>query len=228
MRILFLIFIFLNIIHASQIATIEKIVGKVKVLKANELRATKATLNQKLFEDDLLITYSNSMTTIKLDDKSFITLDQKTKLRIVDMKKLKQEEGQVFYNIETQGKNRVEVATNFATIGVKGTKFLINDTIDKKDVSLKTGLIGVSSLSGEFEIHKKKKKTLSEYEQYKLAHEYDFEKYKIKINEEFIEYKKEFELKPHYTISFNKNVVNENKTEQHIKKEFKRFETFQK
>lgn len=228
MRILFLSFILLSIINGAEIATIEKIVGKVKVLKANELRAKNAKLNQILFKDDLLITYKDAMTTIKLDDNSLITLAEKTKLRVLHSKELKQEEGKIFYNIETQGKNTMAVVTNFATIGVKGTTFIINDMQEQKDVSLKTGLVGVSALEGEFEIHKKKEVQLSEYEKYKLAQENDFDNYKTKIEEEFIEYKKEFDLHPNYTISFNGNVVKENKTKNDINTEFEEFENFQK
>jgi len=232
MKALFILFMFINIIQAvptqTHIATIEKISGKVKVLKYDELRALKASLNQKLYKGDLLITYRKSMTTIKLDDESFITLGHKTKLRIQDLKKLKQESGIVFFNIETQGKNKIEIATNFATIGVKGTKFIISDTSKKKSISLKSGLIGVSALEGEFEIHKTKVKNLSEYEKYKLAQNYEFEQYKEKIHNEFIEYKKEFDLHENRMISFNKNIVNEKTLDKNSKKEFKKFELFQK
>jgi len=232
MKILFILFMLINIIQAvptqNHIATIEKISGKVKVLKSDELRALKASLHQKLYKGDLLITYRKSMTTIKLDDNSFVTLGHKTKLRIQDLKKLKQESGIVFFNIETQGKNKIEIATNFATIGVKGTKFIISDTNKKKSVSLKSGLIGVSALEGEFEIHKTKVKKLSEYEKYKLAQNYAFEQYKEKIHNEFIEYKKEFDLHENRMISFNKNVVNEKNLDKNSKKEFKKFELFQK
>lgn len=214
--------------NGTQLATIEKIVGKVKVLKANELRATNAKLNQILYKDDLIITYKDAMTTIKLDDDSLITLAEKTKLRVLNSKELKQEEGKVFYNVETQGSNKLSVVTNFATIGVKGTSFIINDIENQKDVSLKTGLIAVSALEGEFEIHKNKKLLLSEYEKYKTAQNDSFDQYKTKIEEDFIEYRKEFDLKPNYTISFNGNIVNENKTQDDVIVEFKEFENFQK
>lgn len=214
--------------NGTQLATIEKIVGKVKVLKANELRATNAKPNQILYKDDLIITYKDAMTTIKLDDNSLVTLAEKTKLRVLNSKELKQEEGKIFYNIETQGKNTMTVATNFATIGVKGTSFIINDAQEQKDVSLKTGLVGVSALEGEFEIHKKKENKLSKYENYKLAEDNDFDNYKTKIEEEFIEYKKEFDLHPDYTISFSGNVVKENKTQEDVSTEFEEFENFQK
>ena len=228
MKILFSVLFFMSFIYATPIATIEKIVGKVKVLKSDQIRASKAKLHQKLYKDDLLITYKNAMTTIKLDDKSLITLDQKTKLRVQDVKKLKHESGKVFFNIETQGKNKIEIATNFATIGVKGTMFIISDNQELQSVSLKSGLISVSALEGKFEIHKTKAKKLSEYEKYRLAQSYDFEQYKEKIQNEFIEYKKEFDLYENTMISFNKNIVNEKMLDEKSKKEFKQFELFQK
>lgn len=228
MKLVMICLILLNIAVANELATIDKIEGKVKILHANDIRAQKAKLHEKLYKDDLLITYKNGMATLKLDDNSLITLSQKTKLRIKDLKKLEQEEGKVFFNIETQGTNSLEVATNFATIGVKGTKFIINSTDKLKDVSLKSGLVGVSALEGEFEIHTKKKKKLSEFEQYKLANENAFNDYKKKIEEEFIEYKKQFDLHPNNTITFNNNVVNQDSINKDTKKEFLKFEAFQR
>lgn len=227
MKIFFSLFILVYFSFANEIATIDTINGKVKVLKSNDIRASKAKLQQKLYKDDLLITYKNSMSTIKLKDGSLITLDEKTKLRIEDIQKLKQEEGQVFFNIETQGSKSLQVSTSFATIGVKGTKFIINS--DKnKNVSLKSGLVSVEAVEGEFEIHRKKERKLSEYEVYKMAHEYEYEKYKTKLEEEFVEFKKQFDLLPNKCLSFDGNIVKETDIDKDIAKEFNRFENFQK
>jgi hypothetical protein len=229
MRIFTLLLFTFSFLFASsnEMAFIAKIDGKVKVLKSDGFRASKAKEQQKLYKGDLIITYKNSTATIQLTDNSLVTLDQKTKLKVEDLKNFKQEEGTVFYNIETQGSKSLEVATSFATIGVKGTKFIVKSEEDK-NVALKSGLVSIESLDGEFEIHKKKQRKLTEYEVYMMAHKYEFDKYKKKIEEEFIEYKKQFDLQPNKYVSFDGNVVKEDTLTKDIENDFKRFENLQK
>jgi hypothetical protein len=227
MKNILLLLLFLNLSFATQLATIDNITGKVKVLKSDAIRATNAKVSQELYKNDLLITYKNSMSTIKLKDGSLVTLDEKTKLRVEDLQKLKQEEGQVFFNIETQGSKSLQVSTNFATIGVKGTKFIINSDTNKS-VALKSGLVSVEALEGEFELHRKKERKMTDFEVYQMAHDYEYQQYKTKLEEEFIEFKKQFDLQPNKFVSFDGNVVKENTINTNIEKEFTRFENFQK
>ena len=87
---------------------------------------------------------------------------------------------------------------------------------------------GILMVQTEDALYKTKGKELSEYEKYKLAQNYEFEQYKEKIQNEFIEYKKEFDLHENTMISFNKNIVNEKTLDKNSKKEFRKFELFQK
>ena len=111
--------------YAQTIATIVKIDGKVKVLKKDTIKKTKAKLKQSLSKEDMIITYRKSYATIKLNDGSLITLSPKSKLKIDDEMKFTQKEGKLFFNIKKREKNKLLISTNFATIGVKGTKFIV-------------------------------------------------------------------------------------------------------
>ena len=227
MKIFLLLLLCINLSFSNELASIDVVKGKVKVLKNNAIRTSKVKVAQKLYKNDLLITFKNSMATIRLTDNSLITLDENTKLRIEDIQKIKQEKGQAFFNIETQGSKSLKISTSFATIGVKGTKFIINNTTTQS-VALKSGLVSVEAVKGEFELHKKKGKKLSDYAVYKMAHQYEYKQYKTKLEEEFIEFRKQFDLKPNNFVIFKGNVVKENTLNKNLKKEFTRFENFQK
>lgn len=226
MKILVICLILLGILYSDTIATIENISGKVKVLKNDTIRATKANLQQSLEINDMLITSKNSLATIKLTDGSLITLDAETKLLLDDINKLTQKDGQIFYNIKTQKGKPLKVATNFATIGVKGTKFIINNT-KEKNIALKSGLISVSSNDANFEIHRAKHNSL-DYATFQQNYNIQFKQYKQKDQEEFIEFKKQFDLLPNRYITFENKIVREKAIDKTIGKKFEYFENFQK
>ena len=226
MRLLLIsMFIFSTILSAGEIlAKIIKIEGNVKILKSGEIKKKKAVQNISLFKDDMVITGKGSVAVLIFADRSKVVLDEKSKLKIEGISDLKQDGGKVFYSIKKRGSKGLRVATNFAVIGVKGTKFIVTDDEKSKNVSLKNGLIGVQSLKEEFELHRKKE--MDEYEAYKAELRGEFEEYKKKMQEEFVEFVKEFDLKPNKTISFDGNKVNEDSSPKDVKKEFARFERY--
>ena len=225
MRFLLLIILLFGFSYASgPLAKIAKIQGSVKVLKAGEIKKSDAVLNQDIFEGDMVITASASMASIIFVDKSKIVLDENAKLKVEGFDKLAQDGGKVYYSIKKRGAQGLKVATNFAVIGVKGTKFLITDDEKNRQVSLKEGLVGVQSLKEEFELHRKKE--MDEYEAYKREMAGEFDEYKKELEKGFTEFVKEFDLKPNQTISFDGNKVDEEKSLEEVAKEFSRFENF--
>ncbi len=225
MRFLLLIILLFGVSYASgPLAKIAKIEGSVKVLKSGEIKKTDASVNQEIFEGDMVITASGAMASIIFIDKSKIVLDEKTKLKVEGFDKLAQEGGKVYYSIKKRGAKGLKVATNFAVIGVKGTKFMITDDDKNRQVSLKEGLVGVQSLKAEFELHRKKE--MDEYEAYKREMMGEYEEYKKELEKEFVEFVKEFDLQPNKTVSFDGNKVSEEASLEEIAKEFSRFESF--
>jgi len=228
MRFLFLTTIFLSIaisLSAGELlAKIIKIEGDVKILRSGEIKKSKAEKNSDLFKDDMVVTEKDSVAVLVFADKSKVVLDEKSKLKIEGFDNLKQDGGKVFYSIKKRGAHGLKVATNFAVIGVKGTKFLVTDDEKSKKISLKSGLIGVQSLKEEFELHRKQE--MDEYEAYKAQMRGEFEEYKKKMQEEFVEFVKEFDLKPNKTVSFDGNKVSEDSSPEEIAAEFEKFERY--
>lgn len=222
MKLLLLIILLFSFTLGNEVVgIITKIQGKVKILKDGEIRKIAAIEKQELYKNDLIITYKKAMANIELNDGSKITLAPKSKLSLKNNNNLKQHNGKIYYNIQKRGSIGLKVATNFSIIGVKGTQFIITDEDGNKSLSLKEGLVGVSSLDKEFELHKKS--IYDEMEAFKK----EFNQYKDEEKKEFLQYTKSFDLQENQTILFNKNRVNQSVMDEKSKNEFLNFENFQ-
>lgn len=118
--------------------------------------------------------------------------------------------GMIYYALNTIKSNQrpVEVRTASATLGIRGTRFLVFDLPDRKEIGMRKGLISVASPEGEFEIHRQKEQ--DEFEAFKHEGEVavakekrEFEEYKANAQREFVEYKREFALGANRMASFD-------------------------
>ena len=197
--------------------------GIVKVLPSNSIRKKKISKGYEISAGDMVLTYSHSNAIITLNDGSKIVLDKGSQARFASLKEIQHNGGSIYYNISKRGsKNSLKIKTQFAIIGIKGTTFIINDTNDSKNVALKEGLIGVTSIKEEFELHRKK--VLEEYEKYKMQQESGFEAYKKAAQDEIVTNVKEFELSQGKKIDFSGKRVDENQFEDDDSKNFDKFE----
>ena len=202
MKKLILILISLNL-FASEVGTLIYKNGIVKIKHSSSIIKKSLKIGDKIETGDKVITY-NSLATIKLKDNSIIKLNKFSSIKFG--KKFFQT-GEVYYHITKQKHKILEVATEFTTIGVKGTIFIV-DTNQTKAVSLKKGLISLTSPKGKYEIHRKK--LFSEFKNYQKKVNDEFDAYKKQLYKEFIEYKKSFDLSQNHMVSFNGNKVYEN------------------
>jgi len=107
----------------------------------------------------------------------------------------------------------MEVRTATTTIGIRGTRFLVSDEAERNEIGMRKGVVSVSSVEGEFEIHKKSQQ--DEFEAFKQEgtiaidkEKREFVEYSAKTQNEFIEYKREFSLEANRMASFDgKRVV---------------------
>jgi ferric-dicitrate binding protein FerR (iron transport regulator) len=153
-----------------------------------------------------------------MGNAGYIVLEKNSKVELGNPKDragfLRQLSGMVYYALNTiKGKDNLEVRTKTATIGVRGTRFLVTDMPERNEIGMRKGLVSVTSPEGEFEIHRKAEQ--DEFEAYKqeardvIAKEKrEFDEYKAKTEREFVEYKREFSLGANRMASFDgKRVV---------------------
>ncbi len=222
---LFLLSGFIFAATSPQIGQIAKIEGSVKILKSGSIAKANATVGTKLYAKDIITTSESSKALIKLTNGTTITLAESSKLEISDVETMTQGAGKALYAVQKKyAVNGTKVNTDFATIGVKGTNFIVSSDEKDKRVSLKNGLVELKSLKGEFEIHKQKE--ADEYEAYMKSIGKEYEKYEETLKKEFIEYKASFEIKPNTTVSFDNNKAYQKKIGEDIEKEFKELESF--
>ena len=226
MRILISLALLSGLLMASDpLAKIVKVEGNTKVLKSGTIKKDDAVEGQAIFEGDMVITASGAMASVEFMDKSKVVLDEKSKLLVKGFEALKQEGGKVYYEITKRGAQGLKVATNFAVIGVKGTKFVITDDNATQSVSLKEGLVGVQSIKEEFALYRKELE--AEYEEFKKELSDEFEAFKKEGEQAvFVGNFKEIDLEPGKTITINGNRADESSDLEAIAQEFSRFENF--
>lgn len=168
---------------------------------------------------NVLSTGPDGRAVVRMGNKGFIVLEKNSKVEVGGSSDhagfLRQLTGMIYYALnkikgDQQG---IQVRTRTATIGVRGTRFLIADTEMRNEIGMRKGLVSVTSLEGEFEIHKKSEQ--DEFEAYKQEardaiekEKKSFEEYKASTERDFVEYKNEFSLGANRMASFDgKRVV---------------------
>jgi hypothetical protein len=203
----------------AQIATLVQKEGIVKVKHKDSIKKESLKINDILEKGDTIYTY-NSIAVIKLKDNSIIKLTPYSELKLNE-NKVSQKKGEIYFNIKKRKLHKLQVATAFTTIGVKGTIFIVNDN-QIHFVALKKGLLAFKALKGKYEIHKSK--LIQEFNDEIKKQEREFKNYKNQLYKEFIEYKAEFKMKENNIVSFNGNKVYENRIDKNNLKEFNKFE----
>ena len=161
----------------------------------------------------ILSTGPNGRAVVRMGNAGYIVLEKNSKIEIGNTQDhagfLRQITGLIYYALnKVQGDKNIEVRTKSATIGVRGTRFMIADMPDRSEIGMRKGLVSVASPEGDFEIHKKSDQ--DEFEAYKqeardaiVKQQRDFEEYKANTEKEFVEYKREFSLGANRMASFD-------------------------
>lgn len=213
-------------------ARLVKVQGEVYVInKQGEERAPEKN-SYLINQNETVVTREGGKAVVQFDDGAMSVLDEKSSLRVEQAGWLSQLSGKVFYVFrKVFGKKQPKVKTQFATIGIRGTTFIVYATGDTSGIALKEGKINIQSPGEAYAIHRKQqagdfdafKQQMRESQQ---AMEREFQQYKKDIQDEFVEYKKSFDLEANRIIEFDGNRVNENELSGDVMMEFEQFESF--
>jgi len=186
---------------------------------------------------NVLTTGPSARAVVRVGSDGFIVVGKNSQVEIGKTKKeagfFRQITGIVYYAMNSvKGSRRpVEVRTATATIGIRGTRFLVTDVEGRNEIGMRKGQVSVTSPEGEFEIHKKAE--LDEFEAYKKAgeaeiakKEREFEEYKANTQQEFIEYKREFSLGADRMASFAGKRVEDRPLSGETKKDMDSIESY--
>ena len=136
--------------------------------------------------------------------------------------------GKIYYFIAPRQTNKVKVTTSTATIGIRGTKFIIDsDEADASNetVSLASGKLNFESNDDElFELYHQRE--LTEFEQYKRQQQSDFNEYKQQMMDEFVAYKASIDLDSGFALKFDGKKATRIALDNKVDAEFAEFERF--
>jgi hypothetical protein len=166
---------------------------------------------------NVLTTGPNGRAVVRMGNAGYIVLEKNSKVELGNNQEdagfLRQISGMIYYALNTvKGEQKLEVRTRTATIGVRGTRFLIADMPDRNELDMRKGLVSVTSPEGDFEIHKKTEQDEFEASQQAARDAIDqekrkFEEYKASSEREFVEYQREFSLGANRMASFDGKCV---------------------
>lgn len=161
-----------------------------------------------------LVTGPDGRVVVRVGETGYIVVEKNSTVELNHVGDhagfFRQVTGMIYYAMRTLKRFRkpIEVRTATATLGIRGTRFLVVDFPDRKEIGVRKGQVSVTSLDSDFEIHKKAEQDA--FEAFKqeakdaIAKEKrDFEEYKAKSEREFIEYKHEFTLGANRMATFD-------------------------
>jgi len=230
-------FVFQSALQAENFrARIVKVEGQVYVVNAEGEKRKPEKMQYLVNSNETVVTSKNSKAVLQFEDGAMSVLDQKSSLRVEKSGWLSQLGGKVYYVFrKVFGKNKPKkVRTKFATIGVRGTIFIILAEEGNQLVALQEGKLNIESPGDDFEVHKPAvtakdfaafKRQAKQREQ---ALQDEFGDYKNNIGKEFVEYKKDFDLEANKVVSFNGNRVDESDFNKDWETSFDRFSDFSK
>ena len=180
-------------------------------------------------ELDTVVTSENGTAVIRFNDGSMSVMSEKSSLRVEKTNWLSHIGGRIYFTFRKVFGEPKRVRTPFATIGVRGTTFVIFDDEAGQGVSLQEGVVEVESPAEAFEIHRTRE--MDEFERFRMEAKRErqqmldeFEDYKKKTIDEFVVYRKQFTLDPGHTIRFDGNRVDESLFDDDDRQQFEDFE----
>lgn len=195
-----------------------RVEGEVVSSDASGKREEAVASRSVIAPGNTLATGSNGRAVVRMGNAGIVVLEKNSKIEIAKEKDragfLRQLTGMIYYalNAIKGDQQKLEVRTRTATIGVRGTRFLVADLPERNEIGMRKGLVSVTSLEGEFEIHRKAEQ--DEFEAYKqeakdaiAKQKREFDEYKASTEREFVEYKREFSLGANRMASFDGNRV---------------------
>ena len=193
-----------------------KFSGEVEVVNAKGETRTVKKVDETLDEMDTIVTKKDARIVVQFNDGALSVLDEKSRLRVEKTNWFSYFGGKVYFTFKRVFGESRHVKTRAATIGVRGTTFIISENSEQESesVALKEGLLDVESNGPVFEIHKKRE--MDEFSQFrqqqqqaKQAMRDEFSQYKESTRREFIEYRRRFMLKPDRVITLSGYRVDE-------------------
>jgi hypothetical protein len=181
-------------------------------------------------EMDTIVTAEGGSAVVIFNDGALSVLDEKSSLQIEKTRWFSHLGGRIYFTFKKLFGEPRRVKSSFATLGIRGTTFIVYDNAEGQGVALEEGLLQIDSPGPAFEIHRAQE--VGEFDAYKQqsqeqqdAMRQQFDDYRQQVQEAFVEYKTSFTLQANKMLRFDGARVDETILDENVKAEFKDFET---
>jgi hypothetical protein len=213
--------------NRGEIASVK---GDVQIIKANgDVVAVRQT-GQKIGKGDTVATRADSGAVVKLSEGTITVLSDQSQIQVGEPGVLTQLGGKIYYHFRKwTGSDERKVNTPFATLGVRGTTFIVSNAEGGHSVALQEGKLNVESPGPDFEIHRPK--TPEDFNAFRREQEQgvtgmkdEYRRHLDELQQEFVEFRKQFTLEPQRVIRVTGNRVDESGFDASTSGEFDKFE----
>lgn len=117
----------------------------------------------------VLVTGPNGRAVVRIGDAGYIVVEKDSKIEVNREKDhaqfLRQVTGMIYYavNFIKGSQQPLEIRTATATIGVRGTRFLVTDLPERKEIGVRKGLVSVTSPGRNSKYTRRRKKMNSRH-----------------------------------------------------------------
>lgn len=222
---------------AGDAIQIVKAEGNLTVSDASGKNPKLAKTKDSLPTANILSTGADGRALVRVGNTGYIVLEKNSQVEINTTNDhagfFRQLSGIIYYAVNSIKRNdrTLEVRIKTATMGIRGTRFIVTQTPDRNEVGMRKGTLSVESPAGEFEIHKKSEQ--DEFEALKREAQISvddqkrqFEKYKESNQHDFVEYKHEFSLGTDRMVSFDGKRVDDKPLSGETKKDMETLEDY--
>jgi len=229
-----------SVSFADDLIEVVKADGMVVMSETTDLQNERIVVEKSILPAKyFLSTGTDGRAVIRVRDAGYIVVDKSSKVEFGDVNDnanfLRHITGIIFYALHSLkgGHPPIEIQTDIAFLGVRGTRFLVADTHDRKEVGVRKGLVNVASPGEAFEIYRKEQ--LDEFEAFKregkqaiTEEKRSFSEYRANTQKEFVEYKREFGLGANRMATFDGNRVVEGELSEASIKDIETIESYAK
>lgn len=204
--------------------------GSVHVVDAGGTSRPVERIGFVLGEMDTVVTEDGASAVIRFDDGALAVLDQKSRLRVEKTRWLSHLGGRIYFTFSRFFGGERRIQTRFATLGIRGTTFIVYDDDKDQGVALQEGVLDIESTGPVFEIFKQRELDdfdafAREARQQQREMREGFDEYREQLSREFIEYRNSFTLDPGQVVRFDGARVDASAIDADIMAEFEHFET---
>jgi hypothetical protein len=199
---------------AGEPIEVVKAEGKLTLSDATGSNQKTVRINDKLPPSNILTTGTDGRAVVRVGKTGYIVMEKNSQVEIDTANDragfFRHLTGVIYYGVNSlkDKDHTLEVRTKTATMGIRGTRFLVTDIPERSEVAMRKGTLSILSQNDEFEIHIKT--TLDEFEALKresavaISEEKNqFKKYQENTQHEFVEYKREFTLEMDRMATFD-------------------------